>query len=145
MNVRRLAPNDTNLAAVVEQLNSADWDDFEHPFSEQTLFDFLKDEHNYYFIVEINGRVAGAAHAYLMQHPAGQKYLYIDEVDTAKPFRRQGVATALMRELIKLAKETGADEAWLGADEGNDAAYALYRSLQPSTEEPGVIFTYKVK
>jgi hypothetical protein len=33
---------------------------------------------------------------------------------------------------------------WLGADDGNNAAHALYRALGPQQVEPGVIYTYKI-
>ncbi len=142
--LRRLQADDTDLAAVVAQLNDPVWEDFDNKFSEQSLREFLSDPSRVYLLAYADDKLAGAAHGYLMPHPAGPKYFYIDEVDTARPFRRQGVATAMMDELFRLAEEMGAEEAWLGADEGNDAAYALYRKLKPSAEEPGMIFTFKV-
>ena len=143
--LRRLQPEDTDLEAVTAQLNDPAWEDFENQFSVESLGEFLQSPERIYLLAYRGDELVGAAHAYLMQHPSGAKYLYIDEVDTLRDHRRQGVATALMRELQRLAEEMGAAEAWLGADEGNAAAYALDRSLEPSEEEPGTIFTYKVK
>jgi ribosomal protein S18 acetylase RimI-like enzyme len=82
-------------------------------------------------------------HAIGYIHPAGHRYLYVDEVDTDESFRRQGVATALMRAAQQIAREMAATAVWLGADDGNDAAQALYRSLGPQEVEPGVVYTYK--
>jgi len=44
----------------------------------------------------------------------------------------------------EIAREMAATALWLGADDGNDAAHALYRSLGPQEVEPGVIYSYKV-
>lgn len=143
--LRRLRADDTDLEPIVAQLNDPIWEDFDNKFSVETLRQFVEDPARVYLLSYAGDRLAGASHGYLMQHPAGPKYFYIDEVDTARPFRRQGIATAMMEELFRLAKQMGAEEVWLGVDEGNDAAYALYRKLGPSEEERGTIFTYKVK
>jgi ribosomal protein S18 acetylase RimI-like enzyme len=145
MEVRRLTSAEPDIAVVVEQLNSADWDDFDHPFSEQSLRGFLGSDEHFYLVAEANGKLAGALHAYLLLHPAGHSVVYIDEVDTAKPYRRQGVATALMHEMLRLAAVAGAAEAWLGTEDDNEPAKALYRKLKPYEEEHGPIFSYKVK
>ena len=142
--LRRLKPTE-DLAAVVAQLNSADWDDFDNPFNERSLRQFVQGDQRFYLVAEIDGKIAGALHAYLLLHPAGHSVVYIDEVDTAKPFRRQGVATAMMREMLRLAGQAGAKEAWLGTEDDNQPAQALYRKLEPHEVEHGPIFSYKVK
>ncbi len=43
--------------------------------------------------------------------------------------RRQGIATALMREIIRLAKQRGIGEFHINTDVNNHAARALYASL----------------
>ncbi len=83
-------------------------------------------------------------HAIGYIHPAGQRYLNVDEVDTDEAFRRQGVATAMMRTAREIARDMAASAVWLGADDGNDAAHALYRSLGAQEIEPGVIYTYEI-
>ncbi len=142
--LRRLAAGDVDLAAVADQLNDPAWEEFDNKFSAQSLADFLQDANHVYLQAKVDGQIAGASHGYLMQHPAGPKYFYVDEVDTLRQFRRQGVATAMMKELFRLANELGASEVWLGADEDNDAANALYKKLEPSKIEPGNIYTWKV-
>ena len=142
--LRRLKADDSDLADLAAQLNSPDWDGSVGNFSAASLREFLSSDHHIYLVAYLDGQLAGASHAYVMFHPGNHRYFYIDEVDTLPDHQRQGVATAMMKELLKLAEHYGAEEAWLGADEGNEAAYALYRSLKPSEEEPGVIFTYKL-
>ena len=141
--MRRLRATDRDLGQIVEQINSASVE-IDEPFTRDSLTEFLTDERNVYLTVHIKGELAGTLHAIGYIHPAGQRYLYVDEVDTDESFRRQGVATALLDAAQEIAREMAATAVWLGADEGNDAAHALYRSLGPQEVEPGVIYTYKI-
>jgi len=141
--VRRLRPIDQDLAKIVEQINSASME-IDEPFTQDCLTEFLADDRNVYLTVHIDGQLAGALHAIGYLHPAGQRYLYVDEVDTDEAFRRQGVATAMMRTAREIARDMGPSAVWLGADNGNDAAHALYRSLGAKEVEPGVIYTYEI-
>jgi aminoglycoside 3-N-acetyltransferase I len=141
--VRRLRPTDRDLDQIVEQINSASME-IDEPFTRDSLTEFLTDDRNVYLTVHIRGELAGALHAIGYIHPAGQRYLYVDELDTDESFRRQGVATALMHAAQEIAREMAATAVWLGADDGNDAAHALCRSLGPREMEPGVVYTYKI-
>ena len=114
------------------------------PFTWDSLTRFLEDDRNIYLIVRADGHLAGTLHAIGYLHPAGQRYVYVDEVDTDTAFRRRGVATAMLRTACEIARRMGARAVWLGADEGNDAAHALYRSLGAQEVEPGVIYTYEI-
>jgi ribosomal protein S18 acetylase RimI-like enzyme len=142
--VRRLRPTDRDLDQIVEQINRASME-IDEPITRRSLTEFLTDARNVYLTVHVEGRLAGALHAIGYLHPAGQRYLYVDELDTDESFRRQGVATALMRAAQAIAGQMAATAVWLGADDGNDAAHALYRSLGPQEVEPGVIYTYQIE
>lgn len=45
------------------------------------------------------------------------------------PFRRQGIARALMEQAIEIAKELGATDMFLDVEDGNTPALGLYESL----------------
>jgi ribosomal protein S18 acetylase RimI-like enzyme len=141
--VRRLRGTDPDLARIVEQINSASME-IDEPFSLDSLTEFLADDRNIYLTVHADGTLAGALHAIGYVHPAGQRYVYVDEVDTDEAFRRQGVASAMLRAACEIARGMAAHAVWLGADDGNDAAHALYRSLGAHEIEPGVIYTYEI-
>ncbi len=142
--LRRLRPDDSDLAEIVDQLNRAEqWEDFDARFSRESLNEFLQDDDHTYLLAYLDSNLAGAAHAYLLRHPAGHAVVYIDEVDTAKQHRRRGVATALMTELLVWGRDRGAKEAWLGTEDDNHPAKALYRKLNPDEEDLGWIYTYK--
>jgi ribosomal protein S18 acetylase RimI-like enzyme len=140
--VRRLRRTDQDLARIVEQINRASME-IDEPFTLESLTEFLADERNIYLTVHADGMLAGTLHAIGYVHPAGQRYVYVDEVDTDEAFRRQGVASAMLKKAREIAQGMGAHAVWLGADDGNDAAHALYRSLGASEIEPGIIYTYE--
>lgn len=142
--LRRLKATDTDLAAIAAQLNAADSEVSIKNFSEQSLRNFLSNRDNFYLLAYRGDDIAGAVHGYVLLHPTGVKYLYIDEVDTMASHRRQGVATGMMRETFAIAQEYGCSEAWLGTEHDNEAAKALYLSLSPSEIENGPIYTYKI-
>jgi 8-oxo-dGTP pyrophosphatase MutT (NUDIX family)/ribosomal protein S18 acetylase RimI-like enzyme len=142
--IRHLTPVDPDLDAVAQELNAVDSEVTFKKFSEQSLRSFLADPGRYYFIAQINGHIAGAVHGYLHLHPTGIKYLYVDEVDTVKEFRRQGVARAMMLESFDFARYMGATEVWVGTEHENEPAKQLYLSLKPSEIENGPIYSYKV-
>lgn len=88
--------------------------------------------------------IAGAALCYELLHPAGDDSLYIHELDTHPDYRHQGVATALMNEAMKIAKDRQLSEAWVGTETEN-VANEFYKTLNPYEIEPSVIYAYKVK
>lgn len=142
--VRRLRRTDRDLARIVEQINRASMQ-IDEPFTLDSLTEFLADDRNIYLTVHADGRLAGTLHAIGYVHPAGQRYVYVDEVDTDEAFRRQGVASAMLTAAREIAQDMGARAVWLGADDGNDGAHALYRSLGAHESEPGVIYTYEIE
>ena len=127
----------------MEQINRASME-IDEPFTLHSLTEFLADDRNIYLTVHADWRLAGTLHAIGYVHPAGQRYVYVDEVDTDRAFRRQGVATAMLKATREIARRMGARAVWLGADDGNDAAHALYRSLGAHRIEPGIIYTYEI-
>ena len=141
--MRRLRADDADLTEIVGALNRPEeWEEFDNPFTAESLRKFLGNDDHIYLLAYRGSALAGAAHAYVLLHPAGHSVVYIDEVDTATSHRRSGVATALMDELFLWSRERGAREAWLGTEDDNVPAKALYRKLEPDEEELGWIFSY---
>jgi ribosomal protein S18 acetylase RimI-like enzyme len=142
--LRRLTPTDPNLADIATQLNASDSEVTFKQFTAASLKQFLESGPTFYLIATIDSQLAGAVHGYLLLHPTGVKYLYIDEVDTVVQYRRQGVAKAMMAEAFNIGRELGAQEAWLGTEHDNEPAKALYEGLKPSEIENGPIYTFKL-
>ncbi len=111
MVVHRLRPADRDLAKIAEHINSASMQ-IGGLFTQDSLTEFLADERNVYLTVDIDERLPGALYAIGYVHPAGQRYLYVDEVDTDEAFRRQGVATAMMQSAREIARAMPASALW---------------------------------
>ena len=76
------------------------------------------------------GEVIGGIAAYaLPKFEQARSELYIYDLAVDEGHRRQGVATAMIRELQKLAAERGIDAIFVQADPGDEPAIALYTKL----------------
>ena len=56
--------------------------------------------------------------------------LFVYELDVDEAHRRQGIGGRLMRELAEIARSRGVSEGFVLTEPENDAANALYRSLE---------------
>jgi aminoglycoside 3-N-acetyltransferase I len=76
------------------------------------------------------GSVIGGIAAYLLpKFEQARSELYIYDLAVDARHRRQGVATALIAELRKIAVRRGAYVIFVQADHGDEAAIALYTKL----------------
>lgn len=75
-------------------------------------------------------QVVGALAAYeLQKFEQERSEIYIYDLAVAEAHRREGIATALILELKKIASERGAYVIFVQADLGDDPAIALYTKL----------------
>ena len=95
--------------------------------------------------VEATGRtLAGFASGRFQIKPYdGERWLYVDEVDVCADQRQKGAGATLMQKFIAIAEYHGCEEVWLGTEVDNDAANALYRSLDPDDEAEVVGYTWE--
>src|SRR5262245_60668886 len=111
-----------DLEAICAQIQPELWgkDNEMTAYEPVLLKDFLANG-NVLVLVYEAAKIAGIATAYPMPHPSkGGSSLLVYELDTHPDFRRQGIGTVLMEELLKIAKEQGLSEVWVGADDGNE-------------------------
>jgi len=81
-------------------------------------------------VAELDGAVVGYAHLMTYQDLshgalAGELLGLVVRED----MRRQGIAAALMREIIRLARERGVGELHINTEQDNELAQRLYRSM----------------
>lgn len=77
-----------------------------------------------------DGKVVGGLAAYeLKKFEQPRSEIYIYDLAVSGAHRRQGVATALIEELQRIAAERGAWVIYVQADHGDDPAIALYTKL----------------
>jgi aminoglycoside 3-N-acetyltransferase I len=77
-----------------------------------------------------NGSVVGGIAAYeLQKFERERSEIYIYDLVVARTHRREGIATALIQELKKIAAARGAYVIFVQADRGDAPAIALYTKL----------------
>jgi len=75
-------------------------------------------------------RVVGGLAAYLLpKFEQARSEIYIYDLAVDETHRRQGIATAMIEELKKVASSRGTYVIYVQADQGDDAAIALYTKL----------------
>ena len=76
------------------------------------------------------GHIIGGLAAYeLKKFEQERSEVYIYDLAVAEPYRRRGVATALIEETVRLAGDLGAWVVYVQADQGDEAPTALYTKL----------------
>lgn len=78
----------------------------------------------------VDGAVVGGIAAYVLdKFEQARREIYLYDLAVAEPWRRRGIATALIEELKRVAKARGAYVIFVQADLGDDPAIALYTGL----------------
>lgn len=77
-----------------------------------------------------DGAVVGGIAAYVLdKFEQARREVYLYDLAVAEPYRRRGIATALIEELKRVAKARGAYVIFVQADLGDDPAIDLYEGL----------------
>jgi ribosomal protein S18 acetylase RimI-like enzyme len=103
---------------------------------------------NYRIFVALDGDlVVGMATGFTHFHPDKDEEFFVNELSTGDDFRRQGIGERLLRALLAEAKAMGCADAWLGTEDHNAPALALYRKVMTGgdTEEAMSIFTFALE
>jgi aminoglycoside 3-N-acetyltransferase I len=100
------------------------------PPSEAYLESLLLDAGFIALIARRDGAVIGGLAAYVLRKFERERSeIYLYDLAVAEPFRRRGVATALIGRLQEIAGDRGADVVFVQADRGDAPAMALYGRL----------------
>lgn len=147
----KVVTKDDNLRQLVNEINSASWDALNEmaKYDEESLSEYL-DHQGTVFIVcyDTTGdhrTLLGIGSARLELKPYGrERWLYVDEVDVCSDQRQKGAGKAIMKKFIIIAEESACDLVWLGAESDNQAANALYQSLNPDEVSRVIGYTYEI-
>ena len=120
--IKLLSKNDLSLLLNVTE------DVFDNPINETYTREFLND-HRHHIVVAISeNMIIGFASAVHYVHPDKPPELWINEVGVSPSHQNQGVATAIMKELLHLGHHLGCKTAWVLTDRSNKPANLLYES-----------------
>jgi aminoglycoside 3-N-acetyltransferase I len=131
--IQRLKPEDIGLVGLMLDLFA---DAFEEPETYRDrpdsayLKQLLARDHVHALVALEGGAVVGALVAYeLPKFEQARSEIYIYDLAVAAPHRRQGIATAMIHELHRIAADRGAWVLFIQADRGDAPAIALYDKL----------------
>ena len=103
---------------------------------------FLDDPSHHIAVAIDEGTVVGVATANEYLHPDKPVQIWVNEMGVATSHRRRGIGTRLLKCILDLAKARGFEEIWLGTEDDNEPARALYQSAG-GEEESFVMYTWK--
>lgn len=129
ISVRRLRPGDEALLAAL----AGEADDFdlasasapEDPLSDAGAAAYLADPAVLHWVAEDGGHLVGELLCHVLRLPSGKgRELLLYAIGVRSAYRRRGVGTALVREMLGWARREGVEEVWVVAD--NPGAEAFY-------------------
>lgn len=107
---------------------------FDEPVRPDRLETYLANTANWLFVALKDGEVVGQCAAVVHTHPDKPTELFLDEIGVTPNLRRKGIARNLMKALFALADEAGIEECWVGTEEANAPARALYETMSGPAE-----------
>ncbi len=102
---------------------------FDHAIRPDQARAFLASPLNVLLLACEGELAVGMATGTVLLHPDQPPVMFVNEVGTRETHQRQGVAEALMRHMLDLARARGCEGLWLGTEPGNAPALGLYRKL----------------
>lgn len=132
--VRRLTSAELPLMhALLSTFGAAfeDADTYDGHRPDAAYLEKLLDSETFFALAAVKeGEVVGGLAAYeLVKFEQARSEIYIYDLAVGAAHRREGIATALIRELQQIARARGAYVIFVQADHGDDPAIALYTKL----------------
>jgi aminoglycoside 3-N-acetyltransferase I len=134
LNICRLAPDDTGLMEALLATFGEAFNDVETYSGNRPNAAYLKQLLGSDYFIALaalkDGQVVGGIAAYeLLKFEQQRSEIYIYDLAVSESHRREGIATALINELRKIASTRGAYVIFVQADIGDAPAIALYTKL----------------
>lgn len=134
VSIVRVGPEQPNLLEGLQEVFSEVFDDRKSHSAPQP--ERLANNHILCLAGLVGGKVVGGLTAYELPALGKAKNdIYLYDLAVLPEFRRQGIARALIEELLKQARERGVDSVWVQADTDEDdaPAIALYSTFVKSS------------
>lgn len=117
-------------------------DVFDNAVDADQLANFLADAGHELVFARQGETVIGFASGVVLLHPDKQPAFFINEVDVAPDFQRQGIGKALCQRLMELARKRGCKGIWLATEGANLPARSLYKSLEGRETKDIVVYDW---
>jgi aminoglycoside 3-N-acetyltransferase I len=132
--IRQIAPDDVGLMEALLTTFGEAFDEVETYGANRPDADYLRRLLGSDYFIALaalsDGEVVGGIAAYeLKKFERERSEIYIYDLAVAAAHRREGIATALIQELTKIAEGRGAHVIFVQADIGDEPAIALYTKL----------------
>ena len=97
----------------------------------------------HFMLVALEGeQVIGQIAAVIHYHPDKPTELYIDELGVTPSSQRQGIGRSLLQAMLKIGREQGCEEVWVGTEPDNFPANRLYERYAQG--EPFLMYVWNV-
>jgi ribosomal protein S18 acetylase RimI-like enzyme len=116
---------------------------FDDPPQQDAARRFVDEPGHHLLIAYVDDEPVGLVSGVETTHPDKGTEMFLYELGVEEPYRRRGIATALVDALKRLAQDRGCYGMWVGVDRGNEAALATYRGAGGGDPEPCVTFTWE--
>lgn len=102
---------------------------------------YLADPSHYLAVAIDDGIVVGMCSGNDYLHPDKPVQFWVNELGVAPSHQRRGIGKRLFLTILDAARRNGRTEAWVGTEDENTAARALYRSAG-GREAPFRMYTF---
>lgn len=101
----------------------------------------MADERHHLLIAFVDDEPAGMLTSVELLHPDKPRpEMFLYELGVDSRFRRRGIATELLRQLVDLCHRRGCGEMFVLTDEANEAGMGTYRKADGSREPNQAMF-----
>jgi ribosomal protein S18 acetylase RimI-like enzyme len=138
MVIERVVHVDTEILDCLKSFTEVDWN-VEH------LKTFISSSQNILLIARKGHDVCGAIRAHVLpRYDDKTAEILLHEIDVLPQYQKIGIATALIHELKRIAKESHVSEMWVVTNKSNEAAMALYNKTGGKiAHDDDVVFVYE--
>ncbi|NGO76678.1 GNAT family N-acetyltransferase [Streptomyces sp. YC504] len=116
---------------------------FDAPPREEATRRFLAAGGHHMFLAYEDGVPTGFVTGIEIHHPDKGVEMCLYEMGVDAPYRRRGIATALIGELAALARKLGCYDMWVPVDTDNEGALATYRATGARQDGVCAVLTWE--
>ena len=129
-------------AGDVAVLDNVAEDVFDYEIRPEMAQRFLDSPSHFIAVAIEDGTVVGMATANEYLHPDKPVMIWVNEMGVATSHRRRGIGKQLLTYILEMAQDKGFEEIWLGTEDDNVPARALYKSAG-GEEESFVMYSWE--